>query len=127
MLTNQDNHLITVKVYGIPNCDTIKKTISWLKENKVAVAFHDYKKEGITKEKLSSWCKQVGWQTLLNKQSATWRGLSAELQSNTLNEDAAIELMIENTSIIKRPVLEIGKTLLVGFNENELTKAVNNK
>lgn len=127
MLTNQDSHLKPVNVYGIPNCDTIKKTLSWLKENKIAVTFHDYKKEGITKQKLTAWCKIVSWETLLNKKSATWRGLAAVEQAMITNQTAAIQLMIENTSIIKRPVLEIGKTMLVGFNETELTKVVSNK
>ena len=127
MLPNQDNHLKTIKVYGIPNCDTIKKTLSWLKENKIAVTFHDYKKEGITKQKLLAWCKIAGWETLLNKKSATWRGLSAVQQALITNQTAAIQLMIENTSIIKRPVLEIGETLLVGFNEAELKQELNNK
>jgi Spx/MgsR family transcriptional regulator len=117
MTDGQNSLLKSVEVYGIPNCDTIKKTLNWLKENKVAVIFHDYKKGGISQKKLSDWCKLVGWETLLNKKSATWRGLSAEQQSNTLNEAAAIQLMMENTSIIKRPVVEFGKKILVGFDE----------
>jgi Spx/MgsR family transcriptional regulator len=118
MLNNQDTHLKTIVVYGIPNCDTIKKALSWMKENKVAVTFHDYKKEGITKQKLLAWCKMVGWETLLNKKSATWRGLPAEQQAKVTNQTAAIQVMVENTSIIKRPVVEFGKKLLVGFDEN---------
>jgi Spx/MgsR family transcriptional regulator len=105
-------------VYGIPQCDTIKKALNWLKQHDVEVTFHDYKKEGIKKAQLTAWCKLVGWETLLNKKSTTWRNLSVELQRNTTNEAAAIQLMMENTSIIKRPVVEIGKTILVGFNEN---------
>ena len=109
-----------ITVYGIPNCDTIKKTLDWFKKHKVAIMFYDYKKEGITKQKLTAWCKLVGWEVLLNKKSTTWRGLSAEQQAKIINQTAAIKLMQENTSIIKRPVIEFEKNILVGFDENKL-------
>jgi Spx/MgsR family transcriptional regulator len=127
MTATQNEPLKTVEVYGIPNCDTIKKALNWLKDNKIAVTFHDYKKEGISQKKLSDWCKLVGWETLLNKKSATWRGLSAEQQAGIINQAAAIELMMENNSIIKRPVVEVGKKILVGFNEVALKQELSNK
>jgi hypothetical protein len=110
-------------VYGIPNCDTIKKTLDWFKKNKIVIEFHDYKKLGISKEKLTAWCKQVGWELLLNKKSSTWRLLSTEEQNNIITQAAAIKLMIEKNSIIKRPVIEFGDQLLVGFLEESLTRA----
>ena len=109
-------------VYGIPHCDTIKKTRDWLKKNKVDFEFHDYKKSGITKDKLTVWCKQIRWEVLLNKQSSTWRGLVPELQEKITSQSAAIKLMTENTSIIKRPVIETGQHILVGFTETAFIK-----
>jgi Spx/MgsR family transcriptional regulator len=82
--------------------------------------FHDYKKEGISKEKLTTWSKQVGWEVLLNKKSTTWRSLSADEQIKITTSAAAIKLMQINTSIIKRPVIEFGNHLLVGFDESKL-------
>ncbi|GEO09403.1 ArsC family reductase [Segetibacter aerophilus] len=108
-----------MKVYGIPNCNTVKKAIDWIKSNNVQFEFHDYKKNGITKGKLKEWSKEVGWEKLLNKKGTTWRGLSPEQQQQVKNEKTAIELMIEKPSIIKRPVIETGGKLLVGFDEEE--------
>ena len=110
----------TITVYGIPNCDTIKKTLDWFKKHKVTVVFHDYKKEGISKEKLTAWCKQAGWEVLLNKRSTTWRELPENEQAAVTTTAAAIKLMQQQTSIIKRPVIEFEKKLLVGFDENIL-------
>jgi Spx/MgsR family transcriptional regulator len=104
-------------VYGIPNCDTIRKTTDWLKQNKIAFEFHDYKKSGISVEKLKQWSDQVGWETLLNKKGTTWRGLSPEAQAKINTAKQAIKLMAEQTSSIKRPVIEKnGKIVVVGFN-----------
>lgn len=109
-------------VYGIPNCDTIKKTLDWYKKNNIAVEFRDYKKSGITKVKLAGWCKKVGYEILLNKKSTTWRSLAPEVQQKITNEKAAIALMQEYTSLIKRPVVEINGNILVGFNETNFSK-----
>lgn len=109
-------------IYGIPNCDTTKLALKWLKDHKVDFSFHDYKKGGITKDKLEEWCKQVGWETLLNKKSTTWRGLTAKEQAATTDQSAAIKIMIENNSIIKRPVIEGSNKLIVGFNEENYSK-----
>jgi arsenate reductase len=105
-------------VYGIPNCDTVKKSLTWLNNHKIPYKFHDYKKEGITAAKLKTWSGQTGWESFLNKKSTTWRGLDAKTQASITTEKAAIKLMTESTSIIKRPVIEKGDTVVtVGFNE----------
>ena len=109
-------------VYGIPNCDTIKKTLDWYKKKNIAVEFVDYKKNGITKEQLAAWSKKVGYEILLNKKSTTWRSLTPETQQKITNEKCAIELMQEYTSVIKRPVVEINGNILVGFNETNFSK-----
>jgi arsenate reductase (glutaredoxin) len=106
-------------IYGIPNCDTMKKAMTWLNSNKLGFVFHDYKKEGISKAKLEAWCKLVGWEVLLNKKSTTWRELPETEQQKVTTQAAAIKLMMSHTSIIKRPVLEHPKGILVGFKEAE--------
>ncbi len=113
----KNNTLQKPIVYGIPNCDITKKTMDWFKKNKTAVIFHDYKVEGITKEKLTEWSKKISWEILLNKKSSTWRGIPVSRQEKITNHTAAIALMLEHNSIIKRPVIEYGDQLLVGFNE----------
>lgn len=111
-----------ITVYGIANCDTIKKTLNWYKKNNIPVEFYDYKKQGVRKEKLAQWCKEVGWELLLNKKSTTWRSLLLEDQQKVTNEKMAIELMITYPSIIKRPVVEMNNKIIVGFNETYFTK-----
>ncbi len=112
-------------VYAIPNCNTVKKALDWLKANKVAYEFHDYKKLGVTPTKLTSWSKQIGWENLINKKGATWRQLSNEMQETITTQKAAIELMMEKTSIIKRPIIEEnGKILVLGFDDAAYKKAL---
>ena len=106
-----------IQVYGMANCDTVKKTVHWFKANHLEVEFIDYKKEGITKQKLLKWVKQIGWQQLLNKKSTTWRNLSIAEQENITTEAAAVQTMLKNSSIIKRPVTEYSNQIIVGFNE----------
>ena len=105
-------------VYGIKNCDTVKKSLNWLTANKIAFDFHDYKTQSITESKLKAWSAQVGWEVLLNKKGTTWRKLDEKTQASVTNEKAAIAVMMANTSIIKRPVVEKkDKVLAVGFDE----------
>lgn len=106
-----------ITVYGIKNCDTVKKSLDWLTAHKIKYQFHNYKTDGITVTKLKSWCKQKGWEVLLNKKSATWRGLDTATQNKIVNEKAAIDLMTASTSIIKRPVIENekGEIVAIGF------------
>jgi arsenate reductase len=101
-------------LYGIRNCDTMKKARSWLDGHAVRYEFHDYKVAGIDRARLERWCRQVGWETLLNRAGTTFRKL-AENQKSPLDEQRALDLMAQQPSLIKRPVLESGARLLVGF------------
>src|SRR5690349_772939 len=104
----------SVDLYGIPNCDTMKKARTWLDRHDIGYQFHDYKVEGADRAKLSAWAKRVGWETLLNRAGTTFRKLADEAKEN-LDERKAIALMLEQPAMIKRPVLVSGQTLLVGF------------
>lgn len=101
-------------LYGIPNCDTVKKARTYLDGRGVAYTFHDYKKAGVDAADLQRWAGQVGWEVLLNKAGTTFKKLS-DADKTGIDEAKAIALMIANPSMIKRPVVEGGKTLLVGF------------
>ena len=105
---------MALTLYGIRNCDTMKKARAWLDARKVQYTFHDYKVSGIDRETLAEWSRQVGWETLLNRAGTTFRKLPPAEQAG-LNEKNAIELMLAQPSMIKRPVLEGGEKLLVGF------------
>ncbi|MFZ8929192.1 MAG: ArsC family reductase [Pseudohongiellaceae bacterium] len=104
-------------LYGIRNCDTIKKAKCWLEDHNVDYDFHDYKKAGIDKETLQAWCKEFGFESLLNKRGTTWRKLDDTLKDN-VDEASAIDIMCEHTSVIKRPVLISGSTRILGFDKN---------
>jgi Spx/MgsR family transcriptional regulator len=106
-------------VYGIKNCNTVKKALDWLQENNIAYNFHDYKKEPATLEKLVEWEKSLSWTDLLNKKGTTWKKLSLEVQQAVLDVDTANEQLLKNNSMIKRPLIETDKGLLLGFNELE--------
>jgi arsenate reductase (glutaredoxin) len=103
-----------VTIYGIKNCDTMKKARGWLDAHKVAYAFHDYKVAGVARASLERWAAQVGWEILLNRAGTTFRALP-DAKKEQLNEKKAIALMLEQPSMIKRPVLEVGAKLLFGF------------
>lgn len=103
-----------ITIYGIPNCDTMKKARRWLAENGVEYEFHDYRKLGVPEKELRSWVEQLGWENLLNKRGTTWRKLDDHTRNN-IDQVSAIRIMTENPSIIKRPVLAADGTLLVGF------------
>jgi len=109
--------MANVTIYGIPNCDSIKKTIDWCNKHKIAFEFHNYKKDAIEEAKLKLWCEQVGWEMLLNKKGTTWKKVAAEFADKKLTEKMAINLMLEYNSMIKRPVIETGKQIIVGFDE----------
>lgn len=109
---------MSIEFYGIPNCDTVKKARTWLDGRGIAYAFHDYKKEGADKAKLATWCKAAGWETLLNRAGTTFRKLTDADRAN-LDEDKAIALMFAAPSMIKRPVVEHPKGLLVGFKPDQ--------
>jgi arsenate reductase len=101
-------------IYGIKNCDTMKKARAWLDDNGVSYDFHDYKAAGIGKDKLKQWSDKLGWETLLNRAGSTFRRLP-DTEKEALNERKALALMLAQPSMIKRPVLETGGKLLVGF------------
>lgn len=111
-----------VVIYGIPNCDSIKKTIDWLNENQIIFSFHNYKKSGIEKTTIKKWCKLVGWEMLLNKKGTTWKKIQPNFIDVEINESIAIDIMLENNSAIKRPVIEFKNKILVGFDESALFK-----
>ena len=106
----------SVTIYGIKNCDTVKKARKWLDANSVPYTFHDFRVDGIDKTLVNDFLKQIELETLINKRGTTWRNLAAE-EKEIKNKTQAIALMIDNPAIIKRPVLDVNKTLTVGFSE----------
>jgi len=110
-----------ITLYGIPNCDTIKKARKWLNDNGIDYEFHDYKKRGVPEKELKAWVKKLGWEILLNKRGTTWRKLDEKVKSS-VDEKTAIKIMLDNPSIIKRPVLIKTKNILVGFKTDEYEK-----
>lgn len=105
-------------IYGIPNCNTVKKARAWLSENGFNPEFHDFKKSGITAEKLDEWCTFFGWEKVLNKKGTTWKKLSTEEQASVKDQKSAVQLLLKNTSAIKRPVVEVDqKAVLISFDE----------
>jgi len=110
-------------VYGIPNCDTVKKARTWLTAHGLAYEFHDFKKQGITKEKLDEWCTVFGWEKVLNKKGTTWKKVAPEQQALVTSQAAAVALLSEHKSAIKRPVVEKdGQAILIGFDEELYSK-----
>ncbi|MBX7492012.1 ArsC family reductase [Qipengyuania sp. 1NDW9] len=108
---------MTIQFYGIPNCDTVKKARKWLDAQGIAYDFHDYKKEGADAGKLESWSDAAGWEALLNKRGTTFRKLPDEDKAD-IDRAKAVRLMVENPSMIKRPVVEHQNGVLVGFSED---------
>ena len=105
---------MTHTLYGIPNCDTVKKARVWLDERGVQYAFHDYKKSGIDEARLTAWVGELGWETVLNRKGTTFRAL-ADADKAGLDADKAVRLMLAQPSMIKRPVLDLGDRTVVGF------------
>lgn len=103
-------------MYGISQCDTIKKAKAWLEARNIPYQFHDYKKQGLAPELLDQWLQKLSWEELLNRKGTTWRKLPEEVREN-ISADSARVLMLENQSIIKRPLLVDGDRLLLGFSE----------
>jgi arsenate reductase len=112
-----------VTIYGIKNCDTMKKARAWLDDHGVAYAFHDYKVAGIERGRLEIWAQAVGWETLVNRSGQTFRKLP-DKDKEDLNEKKAIKLLLDQPSMIKRPVLDVGGKLLVGYKPAEYEKAL---
>ncbi|WP_221799732.1 ArsC family reductase [Oceanobacter mangrovi] len=107
-------------MYGIKNCDTIKKARKWLDDAGIDYQFHDYKKDGLSEALLDQWLAELGWEALVNKRGTTWRKLDDSLKDN-MNEANARQVMLENPSIIKRPLLDTGSQKVLGFSADEYT------
>lgn len=109
-------------LYGIPNCDTVKKARTYLEAEGKEFTFHDFRKDGLTQEKLNFWLKEVGLEKLTNKRSTTWKQLTDEQKANW-SEESSIEAFLESPTLIKRPVLETGTQILIGFKEADYKNA----
>lgn len=105
---------VKAKIYGIRNCSTMKKAFAWLDAHRIDYEFHDYKQLGVPPGKLAAWAKRVGWEALINARGPTWRRIP-EAQKAGLNQARALALLARNTSAIRRPIVEAGSKLLVGF------------
>jgi len=112
---------MSLKLFGIKNCDTMKKAFAWLDANGIAYEFVDYKKAGIVQSHLPDWNRRAGWKVLLNTRGLMWKKLSDEERTN-VDEAKALTLMAKYPAMIKRPVLDTGKTLLVGFDADRYAK-----
>ena len=107
-------------VYGIPNCNTVKKARTWLEEHGRAFHFHDHKKAGVPADRLDDWIRQVGWEVLVNRQGTTWRQLDEAVKAAVVDAASARALMLDKASVIKRPVIERdGQVLCVGFDDRK--------
>lgn len=115
-------------VYGIKNCGTVKKAVNWLDDHNITFDFHDYKKLSVSEDKLEDWSRQLGWEKLINRKGTTWRRLDEEEKEKVNDEAGAIKVMLSNTSMIKRPIIELnGKVVAIGFDEKEYAEKLGNK
>ncbi|HEX7367650.1 MAG TPA: arsenate reductase [Pelobium sp.] len=108
---------MNVKIFGIPNCGSVKKARTFFEDKGINYQFHDFKKLGIDDEHLNSWCAEFGWEKVLNKKGMTWRNLDETLKNEVIDQTAAIKLMKDNTSVIKRPVIQSDNGNTIGFDE----------
>jgi Spx/MgsR family transcriptional regulator len=104
-----------ITLYGIPNCDTVKKSRTWFDEAGKVYQFHDFKKQGVPEAALRQWVKAIGWEALVNKKGTTWRKLDVATQAAVIDAESAIALMLANSSVIKRPVVVQGAKITVGY------------
>ena len=111
---SESTNKVICRLYGIKNCSTMKKAFDWCEAHGVEYVFHDYKKQGVDRERLVLWCQNIGWKSLVNTRGTTWRKLTPE-QQEIVTQSKAVALMLEYPSLIKRPVVETGAQLLVGF------------
>lgn len=115
----------SVVIYGIPNCDSVKKAMQWCEQHQIAFEFYNYKKTPVTEELLLNWCEQVEWKILFNTKGTTWKKMVHEYEGKDVTKKQAIKIMLENNSIIKRPVVAFKQQLLVGFDETSFAKTFN--
>lgn len=114
-----------VTLYGIPNCDTIKKARRWLESTGIEYRFHDYRKDGLEKDTLELWASELGWEALLNRRGTTWRKLPED-EKSVINHERAITLMLEQPAMIKRPLLDTDHQKLLGFCEQQYNNLLSN-
>lgn len=107
-----------IKVYGISNCDTVRKARRWLDEQGIDYQFHDYRKDGLTKAMLEPWFERLGWESLLNRRGTTWRQLPESVRDG-IDGPSAVEVMLQSPAIIKRPLVDTGSELLLGFDADQ--------
>jgi len=107
-----------ITLYGIPNCDTVRKARRWLDAQGIDYQFHDFRKQGLEESMLHGWVAELGWEALINRRGTSWRKLP-EKERNEIDQNSAIRLMLENPTLIKRPVLELGPSHYVGFSETQ--------
>ena len=105
-------------LYGIANCDTVRKARAWLADNNVEYRFHDFKKAGVTRELIAGWVGAASWDALVNRRGTTWRGLPETRRAEIIDADSAIALMAESPSVVKRPVLDASGLVQVGFTDD---------
>lgn len=110
---------MTITVYGIPNCDTVKKARVWLADHAIEHSFHDFRKDGLEAAQVDRWIAELGWEKLVNRKGTTWRKLPAAAQSRVTDAASAKRLVLENVSVIKRPVVEWGNEVTVGFDPGD--------
>ncbi|QYJ80349.1 ArsC family reductase [Shewanella acanthi] len=108
-------------LFGIKNCDTVRKARKWLEQHQLPVAFHDFREDGLAAAELTTWCSTLGWETVFNKRSTSFRELS-DADKTDIDEAKAIALMLAHPTLIKRPVLVVGEQVLVGFKEADYKK-----
>lgn len=109
-----------ITVYGIKNCDTMKKALRWLDDAGVEYRFHDYKKEGVPADQLDNWLTTLGWEQVINRRGTTWRKLDESIRDNMDNQSARA-VVLDNPSIVKRPLLDTGSELVLGFKADDYT------
>ena len=114
----------SITVYGIPNCDSVKKARVWLTDHGVNFVFHDFKKQGVPPEAVDLWLKHVSWDALVNRKGTTWRKLDPSLQARVTDAASAHALMLEHSRVIKRPVVVKGQTVIVGVNPEAWTRVM---
>jgi arsenate reductase len=112
-----------MKVYGIKNCDTVRKARKWLDEAGLAYEFHDFRKDGLEPELIERWQAIIGWEPLLNRRGTTWRKLPEAVRDN-IRADSALQVMLDNPAVIKRPVVEVGGDILVGFDADDWSQTL---
>jgi arsenate reductase len=115
---------MAVIVYGIANCDQVRKTLFWLRENGVEFRFHDFRVDGIERAMLERWCSHLPWNSLLNRRGLTWRSIDEAARAEVVDQTSAIDFMLAHPTVVKRPVVEVADRLLLGFSAERLAAAL---